>query len=105
MVRVRYFLRTDPPTAMDEPPRVPRDVRDRLLEGLGYRFEPSTRPYWEAIDVTSLPGRRVAGEYALINAEAHRRLGSILDEIEPRWRQFYVLIPPIRSLPTHKPQA
>jgi hypothetical protein len=35
-------------------------------------------------------------DFDRINAEAHRRLGSILDEIEPDWRRHYVLIPALR---------
>jgi hypothetical protein len=100
--RVRYFLRVDPPPEEGEAARVPPDVRDRVLEGLRHRFEPHPRPYWEAIDITSVSSRLLTDEFDRINSEVHRRLGEILDEIEPDWRHHYVLIP-ARRVPHESP--
>lgn len=94
--RVRYFLRVDPPPQEGAPLRVPPHVREQVLEGLRHRFDPKPRNYWEAIDITSLRIRGTS-EFDLVNAEAHRRLGSILDHIEPRWRRHYVLMPALRQ--------
>ena len=94
--RIQYFLRVDPPSDEGEPLRVPPDVRERVLEGLRHRFDPKPRDYWEAIDITTLKIRGTS-DFDRVNAEAHRRLGSILDQIEPRWRQHHVLIPEVRQ--------
>jgi hypothetical protein len=97
MTRVQYFLRVDPPPEEGEPPRVPPEVRERVLEGLRHRFAPRPREYWEAIDVTSASSRLLSEEFDRINSEVHRRLGGILDDIEPDWRRHYVLIPALRA--------
>lgn len=96
MPRVRYFLRVDPPPEEGEAPRVPPDLRERVIEGLRHRFEPRPCDYWEAIDITCVSTRRLPEDFDRINAEVHRRLGGILDEIEPHWRRHYVLIPALR---------
>jgi hypothetical protein len=73
-------------------------MRERLLEGLQHRFAPVPRDHWEAIDITSVSSTRLlAEEFDEINSEVHRRLGEILDEIEPDWRYHYVLIPALRD--------
>lgn len=102
MTRMRYFLRVDPPSEEGESPRVPPDVRERVLEGLQHRFHPRPLEYWEAIDITSVSSRLLPEKFDRINAEVHRRLGAILDEIEPDWRDHYVLIPALR-LPRESP--
>jgi len=91
-LRYRYFLRTDPPTQEGEPPRVPPDVREHVLDGLRERFDPEPLDYWEAIHVTSV-GPFSAERADAVNEEVHRRLAEILDRVEPRWREHYVLIP------------
>ncbi len=97
MTRVRYFLRVDPPPEQGEPPRVPPEVRERVLEGLRHRFDPRPGEFWEAIDITSVSSRLLSEEFDRINSEVHRRLGRILDDIEPDWRRHYVLIPALRA--------
>lgn len=94
---MRYFLRVDPPPEQGEAPRVPPEVRERVLEGLGHRFDPRPREYWEAIDVTSVSSQLLLDEFDRINCEVHRRLSEILDEIEPEWRHHFVLIPALRT--------
>ena len=71
---------------------MPTDVRERVLEGLRQKFDPKVRNYWDAIDVTSV-GPFDADEANAVNEEVHRRVGEILDRVEPRWREYYVLIP------------
>jgi hypothetical protein len=51
---------------------------------------------WEAIDITSVSSRRLPEEFDRINSQVHRRLGGILDEIQPDWREHYVLVPALR---------
>jgi hypothetical protein len=95
-VRYEYFLRVDPPPEDNEAPRVPPDVRERVLEVLRHRFDPRPLEYWEAIHITSVSSRLLPDEFNRINSEVHERLGGILDEIEPNWRDHYVLIPALR---------
>jgi hypothetical protein len=90
-------FRVDPPPEEGEARRVPPEVHERVLEGLRHRFDPCPREYWEAIDITSVSSRLLLDEFARINSEVHRRLGEILDEIEPDWRHHYVLIPALRG--------
>jgi hypothetical protein len=67
-----------------------------VLDGLEHRFDVRPREYWEAIDVTSVDNRFVSAEFDRMNSVMHRRLGAILDEIEPEWQRYYVLIPALR---------
>jgi hypothetical protein len=89
-VRTRYFIRVDPPPDEGEAPRVPPELRQRLLDALSARFEPTLLPHWEAISITSIPTDRAGSDS---NKEMHRRLGQILDEADPGWKRHYILVP------------
>jgi len=90
MGRVRYFIRVEPiPEDGAESP-VPPELRHRILEALSHRFSPTLRDYWDAIDITSAPGNRVG---PAANREMHRRLNRMLDEADPSWAKYFVIVP------------
>src|SRR5512133_2578675 len=61
-VRTRYFIRVDPPPDEGAAPRVPQELRQRLLDALSARFEPTLLPHWEAISITSIPTDRAGSD-------------------------------------------
>lgn len=92
-VRVQYILRPEPHQKPGSTPRVPAELHERVLGGLRHRFDARevgpSETQW--IEVTSMNPRGVP--FDRVNAEAHERLEAILDEIEPEWRSYYIILP------------
>lgn len=78
--RTRYFIRIDPVPQDDDPPRVPAELGERLVDVLSVLFDPVCREYWEAIDISSIPSQRTA---EAAHREMHRLLSAILDDADP----------------------
>jgi hypothetical protein len=89
-VGYRYVIRVDPPEKEGDSPRDPTSIRERLFDGLSHRLRPRLLDCWEAIEITNIPTRHSS---ATANEEMHRRLAEILDAIDPRWREYYVIVP------------
>ena len=64
-------------------------MRTRSIDALSGRFEAEALDDWNGIAITSIPWTH--GHEA--NAEMHRRLAELLDEVEPAWSDYFVLVP------------
>jgi hypothetical protein len=85
MARTRYYIR-----AIDAVnPAVTPELRERLRDGLSSRFE--VEPWhWEGLTITSVSHAHWS---EAAHAEMHRRLGAMLDAIDPRWPEEFLVVP------------
>ena len=78
------------------PRRVPRDVRDAVLNVLSPRFGSSKSGYMGDIAITTID-HPDDEDWDAVNKAMHRDLDIILTEAHPGWRRYYYVHPDTSS--------